>query len=71
MSVPIPDVLIMARDARLDEHLNDNGIVLTGCQDYRIKTIFFHLTPDLLSDHLFRTVGRTMTSTPNMIMAYI
>jgi len=30
-----------------------------------------HLTPDLLSDHLFSTIGKITTRAPNITIAYI
>lgn len=33
--------------------------------------IIIYLTPDLLSDHLFRNMGRATTIMPNITMAYI
>jgi len=35
------------------------------------KRALIYLTPDLLSDHLFRIVGRATTSMPNITIAYI
>jgi len=46
-------------------------IVLAWPGPEKNKSIIIYLTPDLLSDHLFRNVGRATTSMPSITIAYI
>lgn len=46
-------------------------IIVLALARTRKRKYFDYLTPDLLSDHLFRIVGRATTSMPNITIAYI
>jgi hypothetical protein len=47
-------------------------IIVPALAGTRKKNFFMiYLTPDLLSDHLFRNMGRATTSMPNITIAYI
>ena len=46
-------------------------MILALARTEKWNSIMIYLTPDLLSDHLFRNMGRATTSTPSITIAYI